>query len=195
MGGNSKLGSVPNVSLLPITSCDKSIGCAKCSECYAVKFAKLRKNVRNAWSKNTDQAKRPASFFRLLRTWFDKYNPSFFRWFVAGDAPSLAFMRRIVEFAADHPDTKFLVFTKRYAWVNAVLAKTDRPANLALVFSAWPGTDVPNPNGLPVAWMRDNRDPDPRIPDDALECPGGCEGCGMCWNLPAIKRDVVFDKH
>ena len=34
-----------------------------------------------------------------------------------------------------------------------------------------------------------------RVPKDAIECPGNCESCGMCYELDRLGRDVVFHKH
>jgi hypothetical protein len=48
---------------------------------------------------------------------------------------------------------------------------------------------------LPRAWLYDPDCPDPRIPNDAIWCPGNCESCGMCWDLPNIGKDVVLIKH
>jgi len=191
MNGNTKLGKTPNVSLLPIVTCDRTIGCALRKKCYACKFLK-RKTVREAWGHNTRQAENPVAFFDSLRAWFAKHSPRFFRFFVGGDLPSAEFWQEMIRFAAEYPETRFLLFTKRYAWVNANPNNTE---NLTVVFSAWPGTEVPNPDGRPIAWMREPADPDPRIPTDAIECEGDCETCGLCWSLPRIGLDVVFDKH
>ena len=34
-----------------------------------------------------------------------------------------------------------------------------------------------------------------RVPEDAIRCPGNCETCGLCYELPRLGRDVVFHKH
>ena len=114
---------------------------------------------------------------------------------MAGDIPSRKFLDLMMCFCLDHPETRFLVFTKRYRWVARWLDANERPGNTSIVLSAWPGWKMENPHGLPVAWMRDEDQPDPRIPADAIECPHGCDSCGMCWSLPTLGRDVVFDKH
>jgi hypothetical protein len=194
--GNNKLGRVPNVSLLPIITCDKRVGCAAQEKCYYCKFL-FRENVLNSCKENTALAKRPVEFFARLREWFARKHqqPRLFRWFVGGDAPTPAFLRRLVKFSAEHPSTKFLLFTKRYHWVSDLLDTQSLPDNLSVILSAWPNWPLHNPHNLPVAWMRDPAQPDARIPSDALECYGNCEHCGMCWGLKRAKRDVVFDKH
>ncbi len=101
----------------------------------------------------------------------------------------------MMKFCEEFPETKFLIFTKRYDWVNQWLENHERPVNTTILFSAWPGYKMDNYHKLPVAWMRDEENLDGRIPLNAIECPGGCEDCGMCWNLPKLGLDVVFDKH
>jgi hypothetical protein len=62
-----------------------------------------------------------------------------------------------------------------------------------IVFSAWPGMTFLNPHGHRVAWMQDGSET--RVPDDAIECPGNCESCGLCFEHDRLGRDVVFHKH
>jgi hypothetical protein len=87
------------------------------------------------------------------------------------------------------PKTKFLAFTKQYNLFTGLQV----PHNLKVVFSAWPGLDVHNPDSRPIAWMQDGTED--RIPETALHCPGSCENCMMCWSLDEINRDVWFTKH
>ena len=68
----------------------------------------------------------------------------------------------------------------------------DLPDNLTIVLSAWLDMSYINPFGLPIAFMQDGTET--RI-SDALECPGNCETCGICWALKSIKKNVVFHKH
>jgi len=32
-------------------------------------------------------------------------------------------------------------------------------------------------------------------PVGAVECPGNCDTCGMCWNLKQLNIDTYFNKH
>jgi hypothetical protein len=86
-----------------------------------------------------------------------------------------------------NPSTIFLAFTKRYD-----LEYSEIPENLTIIFSMWPGVPDTAPRGFPRAWMQDGTED--RVPDDALESPGICHNCGMCWQLAKIGRDVVFHK-
>jgi hypothetical protein len=190
IAGNNKLGKVPNLSLLPGVTCAKDAPC-NCKGCYAKKF--LYPSVKKAWGFNTRLAAKPADFFANLRKQFEGREVKWFRFMVSGDIPSYSFFCHLMRFVADFPNTKFLLFTKRYSWVNRWLNHHIKTKNIAVILSAWPGYELKNPHGLPVAWMRDGTDN--RIPSNAIECPGGCEDCGMCWNLPNLGRDVVFDKH
>jgi hypothetical protein len=191
LGGNNKLGSIPNLSLLPVVTCAKDAPCTCKNGCYAKKF--LYPNVKKAWGQNTEMAKNPKSFFASLDRQFAKKTVKWFRFFVSGDIPSYSFLCNMMKFTAKHPGTKFLLFTKRYKWVNRWLRKHTRPSNCTIIFSSWTDYPMDNPHGLPVAWMRDGIED--RIPTNVMECPGNCENCGMCWSLPILGVDVVFDKH
>ena len=190
---NSKLGKIPNVSTIPGADCLRGVPCAKISECYAMKFFNMYPNVRNAWRHNSQLAhKKPETFFNGIRVYVDKKRPRFFRWHVAGDILDQSYLNSMKSIAVEFPETKFLAFTKRYEFDYSNL-----PSNLSIVFSAWVEKPLPEemPKDIHIAWVRDAHHLDNRIPKTAIECPGFCESCGMCWNLKTIKRDVVFHKH
>jgi hypothetical protein len=192
--GNRKLGTLPSVSLPPIVTCNCAAGCTRGKLCYAVKMKDYAIGVWKSWANNYRQwLEHPAAFRAELRAEFETINaPRYFRWFVGGDCPDPQFWALIIETAKDFPSVRFLLFTKQYS-----LIKGRVPANLEVVVSSWPGLPIPAKlrRRFRVAWYRDPENLDPRIPDDALECPGGCDHCGMCWSLGEIGRDVVFDKH
>ena len=204
--GNRKLGRIPNVSLSPIKACRACFGgkappCAK--TCYALKAFRMYPDTQACWNHNFEEAKRDLlGFMRSIvqQIQAKRQAPRWFRWHVAGDILSREYLAGMVYVARECPNTKFLVFTKQHAIVNdyystELLFVKDRPANLTIIFSAWPGLPLVNPIGFPVAWMRPAERTglsEPRIPANALECPGHCDTCGACWGL---KRDVVFDQH
>jgi hypothetical protein len=191
--GNNKIGRTPSLSLMPRETCDCRAPCTRPGGCYAVKM--ICRGGKD-WTHNTTLAvDNPAQFFASLREQFAQRagRVPFFRFFVAGDFPTKDFFARILTFAREHPDTRFLVFTKRYQWADDLRRARPWPRNISVILSAWPGYRLDNPHGLPVAWMQDGTET--RVPDDALPCPGSCEGCGMCWSLPELHRDVVFNKH
>lgn len=187
--GNSKLGAIPNISLIPGRDCG-DVPCKK--ECYALKAWKAYPSARKAWQGNSRNAhSNPAAYFDAVRTYLTKRQPRFFRWHVAGDFLSQDYLESVNTIASEFPAIRFLAFTKRHD-----LDFSNAPANLAIVFSMWPGWGNPQAArdlGLPIAWMDDGNES--RIPTDAIECPGNCESCGMCWNLRKLGRDVTFAKH
>lgn len=187
--GNSKLGSIPNVSLIPGRDCG-DVPCKR--ECYALKAWRQYKDTRAAWTRNSRAAHSdPAEYFGQLRDYLNRKNPRWFRWHVAGDILSQSYLESMKSIASDFPKTRFLAFTKRHD-----LRYANLPSNLAIVFSFWPGwgtEEKVRETGLPIAWMQNGEES--RVPTTAVECPGSCENCAMCWNLKAINRDVVFHKH
>jgi len=194
--GNSKMGEVMSVSLPPILSCGKALPCFK--GCYADKLSRLRPVVKAAWANNwkmvmTDRDRYMAQIHVVIAVG----KPPLFRWHVAGDIPDFAYLADLRLIATWTPDTNHLVFTKKYDLVRLLSEKhMDLPENLSIVLSMWPGLEIPG--GLtrryPKAWMRDKRNPDNRIPEDAKECDGGCETCGLCWKMKD-GESVVFTKH
>lgn len=187
--GNTKLGSkIANISLPPGSTCRKGAPCRRA--CYALKAWKQYQLTRNAWTRNLRAYRRdPGNYFREISHWLDRHKTiRFFRWHVAGDIPDLRYYVRMKRIARKYPQVKFLVFTKQYDFVSGA----DIPENLTVVFSSWPGLELSNPAGLPVAWMQDGTET--RVPEDARECPGRCDQCGMCWSLNR-GESVVFHRH
>lgn len=189
----TKMGSIPSVSLTPIDTCPTDVPCAACKNgCSAHRLLKLRKAARQAWANNTTIARQdPERFFQATKGFIIGQGCKFFRFHVGGDIPSQDYLDRMADLARELPGVRFLCFTK-----NHHLQFTNLPPNLTIVASMWPGWGNPHhPNiaRLPKAWVRDATET--RIPNDAIECGGGCDTCGMCWALPQLQRDVVFDRY
>ena len=189
--GNSKLGGIWNLSLPPIATCRKDAPCVK--DCYAMKPYRRFTNVRIAWMHNlTLWEKAPDQFEASLIVALSQITrPRFFRWHTAGDIPTQGYLAMMFRVATACPDINFLAFTKRYEFINNCPDTT--PENITIVFSAWPGLKMDNPYEFQVAWMQDGTED--RVPESAIECPGHCDECGMCWALDKINKDVVFHKH
>ena len=185
--GNMKLGRIPNISLPPGLSCVKDAPCAK--DCYARKAWRMYPNSREAWTENLYEWNNfPQRFEEHLKGYFKgKINLKYFRFHVSGDIPSQEYLDMMFRVCAEAPEVKFLAFTKNYH-----LDFTEKPENLSVVFSAWPGFTLHNPENFPVAWMQDGTED--RVPAEALECPGKCDTCGMCFLLQK-GQSVVFHKH
>ena len=192
--GNRKLGLLPSLSLPPVITCNRAAGCTQGRECYAKRMEWYANRVTRTWRRNLlEWENNPREVESELTNYFAPLNrPRYFRWFIGGDFPDPKFFAMTVRVARSFPDVRFMVFTKRYDFIKGRI-----PKNYQIVISAWPGLSVPARlrRRFPVAWMRDPVAPDPRIPSNAIECPGGCDHCGMCWDLSSIGRDVVFDKH
>lgn len=184
---NSKLGKIPNISLIPVKDCPNSERCKK--DCYAKKAWKQYPNVRKAWKHNSQESrKNPDQFFADIRAFLTKKNPEFFRIHVAGDFYSLEYFNQWIELIKEFPGVKFLAFTKAFENIHS-----DLPGNFSLILSRWPGDTAPMEPIGPMAWVQDGTET--RIPENAIQCPGKCDTCGMCWNLPALNVDVYFKIH
>jgi hypothetical protein len=190
--GNMKLGKIPNISLTPCKACSPDAPCKK--KCYAMKAYRMYPLVRKAWDTNTKQAlgKDRVKYFEDVRKFIAKKSPKFFRWHVAGDIPDEGYLYQMVAIAKTFPETKFLAFTKRHDILNNWPA-AEMPDNLEVVMSMWPKWGDAEIKGFRRAWMQDGTET--RVPADAIECPGFCENCGMCWSLGKLGRDVVFNVH
>lgn len=185
---NSK-GVGPNFSLRPVLDC---LNCAGCAEsCYAMKSYRMYENVREAYTENSLLAhENLPELFQQIREYLAAENPRSFRIHVAGDFISQQYLDAWKAVAEDFPQVAFLAFTKVY-WLDY----SNRPSNLEIVFSIWPGMPAPKRQpGIRFAYCDDDSD-DCRIPESALPCFGRCDSCGICWSLSSLKRDVVFQIH
>lgn len=214
--GNSKMGSIPSVSLPAIKTCRL---CDCHNKCYAKKLERLRPTVRKAYQRNLDiLTSDPDTYWREVEA--SIMMSRFFRFHVSGDIPSEEYFRKMVEVAKRNPHCEILCFTKRYEIVNesisrmylasiygttihppfgnpSIMADAVIPKNLHIIFSAWDGFDMDNLFELPVAYVR-FRDGHTAAPANALACQGNCSECartdGGCWSLKAGEA-VVFDEH
>jgi hypothetical protein len=182
--GNTKLGKIHNISLVPVKDC---ANCGACkSTCYAMKAWRQYPQTRAAWKHNSRLAHNNSfDYFWSIDNYISKKKPEYFRWHVAGDILNQDYYTDMCKVAQRYPNTKFLCFTKRFD-----LDFSGRPKNLAIVLSMYPEMKVPRKK-MPRAWMQDGTET--RIPKDAIECSGHCSGCNVCWDLKG--RDVYFHKH
>jgi hypothetical protein len=191
--GNTKLGSVMNISTVPRRCCPEDVPCAT-EGCYALKAYRMYPATRKAWSRSERIARRdPDLYFMQIAARVALAKPRLFRWHVAGDILSADYLRGMARVAEENPDTHFLAFTKAFDIVNCYEDRHALPSNLVIIFSAWPGMEFDNPDRHCVAWMQDGTEN--RVPESAIECPGNCETCGLCYELPKLGRDVMFHKH
>ena len=192
--GNSKMGSVPSVSLPSIKTCRQ---CACQSKCYAQKLERLRPAVRNAYQHNLEVLiNEPETYWREVEA--SVMMSRFFRFHVSGDIPTAEYLANMVAVAGRNSHCEILCFTKRYEMVNEFIEQNgELPGNLHMIFSGWIGLDMVNPFSLPEAHVR-YRDGSTTAREDAIECGGNCTECalteGGCWNLQKGQQ-VVFNEH
>ena len=190
--GNVKLGEVPSFSMPPGYACSP-IARKTCfmQGCYAVNMCSFRTGTARAWAGNYLLATHdPNLCFQQINDWLDEHRPSHFRWHIGGDFLSQSYLDRVFDCAVKHKKIKFLAFSKRHD-----LDFRDKPKNLNVVFSQWPGIANTATHGkVPMAWMQSKFDPDQRIPKDAIPCGGDCQVCFLCWKLKP-GESVVFHKH
>ena len=191
--GNSKLGTIANISLTPGKTCSPE-ACRTCLThgCYAMKSYRMYKNVRAAWDANTELATSDlATMESDLMQYFGSVNaPRFFRIHVGGDFVTREYAEMWARVAGANPHTNFLAFTKQWNVIRGI----PFPDNFSIVLSAWPGTVIPEDLRAlySVAWLDDGSE---EVPADALECPVNFSTCGVCWSLAKRHIDVKFAKH
>lgn len=200
--GNSKTGEIPAWNLLPGCTCTPEAQRHCMIEgCYAMKNAiragyDVEKSaVLKAWADNTVLARDHVDILEVkLSQYFSGISaPRFFRIHASGDFFSAEYGRVWYRIAKKHPETRFLAFTK--AWNVAREVPFDTLPNFSLVLSGWTGVEIPEDlrSRYRCAWCDDGIET--RIPADAIECPGNCDTCGICWTLRELGRDTYFHKH
>lgn len=187
--GNMKVGKIKNISLPPITTC---ITCGCNQKCYALKSWRQYPNVKEGWTRNYEfyKSNKEEYFFEVMNSLAGK-KIDYFRWHVGGDIPDRKYLRGMAFVALHRSDIKFLCFTKKYDLLNEFI-----PENLSIVASAWKDLKIPAEvkKNFPIAYVRDAKDLDARIPEDAFECPGSCSNCKKCWEAKK-GGSIVFNIH
>ena len=180
--GNTKIGKVMNVSLMPVLTCGN---CKECKGfCYDIKAClRYPDTVINARMRNTVLLLEDRNeFFRRVESKID-----------------LDYFIRTVEIARNHPDFIFWTYTKMYKIVNTYCAKCGRnsiPANFHIMFSKWDGLKMDNPYNFPVfaCRMKDgNKDPLPW--ETMYKCPGNCDICKKLNRGCLAGENTFADEH
>lgn len=190
--GNIKMGAIPSVSLPPVLSCGRDIPCA--AGCYVVRNmlrgphgAVIAKSYRANYEFACDDI---AGYFAAIAKFITKNRPVFFRFHVSGDFLNSDYFGRCCDIARAHPATKFLAFTKRHDLLPP--GARGVPRNFSIIASMWPSWGV-RPRGYRCAWYQNGFET--RAPKNSVLCNGNCTACGVCFNIRAIGRDVVFMAH
>ena len=194
--GNRKTGfAVPSVSLIPVADCGN---CSVCSRlCYDLRNDCIYNGVTETRARNSAIARRDrARYFREISGACRAFR--FFRWHIGGDILDAEYLAGMIETALENPGCTFLAFTKQYALVNDYIANGGEiPANFQLIFSDWPGANMPNPYSFPTS-SPVFADGSTAAPANAVDCPGDCSNCAVmgsgCWSLKP-GQGVKFAAH
>lgn len=198
--GNTKIGKVMNVSLMPIMTCGHCEHCM--GYCYDVKACvRYPDTVINARMRNTVilQRDRDLYFDTIIKRIARRRKNLFFRWHVAGDIVDIDYLDRMVKIARMFPNWTFWTYTKMYDLVNEYVAanggnrETAIPSNLAVMFSEWSGQDMPNPYNFPKFSCRLKSEADKVM--TGYHCTGNCDVCkaGKCGCV--VGQTSWIDEH
>ena len=194
--GNSKMGSIPSVSLPAGLTCRCDCECNK--KCYAMKLERLRKSVREAYRSNYDLLQSDSdTYWREVEA--SVMMTRFFRFHVSGDIPSQEYLEHMVSISERNPHCNILCFTKKYDIVNHYLESHGGklPNNLHMIFSGWRNLEMDNPFSLPEAHVI-YRDGSTTARQDAKICKGNCTECAVtdsgCWDLQRGEQ-IAFKEH
>ena len=190
--GNSKMGSIPSVSLPACVTCNPGAPCFK--KCYARRLSARRATVRDAYARNLDilNSDRGAYWLQVKAA---AITTRFFRFHVSGDIPNGEYFAQMVQVANECPHTYFLAFTKQYRIVNQYLTNGGTiPQNLKIIFSNWGSWKCENPHALPVCEIvLKGNEPAPgwKI------CGGNCTACACagigCWELKNGETIAIYE--
>lgn len=184
--GNTKMGAVASVSLLPFVTCPARCAGTCGKDCYAAKLCNLRPSVLASYARNTAIAlRKPDIYWQQVRAAMAASR--WFRFHVSGDIPSATYFAEMVRACRENPHCETLVFTKRYEIVNAWMDRHgDLPDNLHILFSGWTNLRPVNPHNLPETTVYGRKE---TPADDWKLCGGNCMECGCrgvgCWQAQA----------
>lgn len=191
--GNSKLGKIVNINLPALTTCPHNASCRKF--CYANKGFYNMPSVKNRYAENLEAWENGniVDLAKSLEAQIIKSKAEFVRWHSSGDIPDRDYIKLVHIMALMMPEHKFLIYTKRYNWINAHIKKysafADMEENLTIVFSVDDNLKMHNPYNLPVAVVSDTK----------TKClnqinKSTCLECKRCWNLKT-NDTMIFKKH
>lgn len=171
---NTKMKHTSNISLPPIISCGNNALFCK-DYCYALKFYRMYPEVKKAWDDNLKELEEDQEYyFQSIRKHLLKKQPKYFRWHVSGDIKNQEYLDQMKSIAKDYCFVNFLAFTKQYN-----LDYSNKPENLSIVLSAWPGLKIPSID-MPIAYVCFKEE---KRYINTYICPEDCNDCRICWNL------------
>lgn len=189
--GNSKLGNILNFNLPAGRTCPAGADCQKF--CYAKKGTYNFPAVKNRYRENLDFYLQHGMVetFKAMLAELDSFKGELVRWHSSGDCPDFEYLQLVFLVAMARPKVNFMMFTKRYDWVNNLLGFVDKPDNLTIIFSYDDGLEdeYENPFEMPIAI----------VSDTTSSCGNQlhgltCEECRVCWQLKPGEK-LYFWKH
>lgn len=212
---NSKLGNIPNISLLPgsdpltlkngtlLTDIQGTcIGCDKdCSDsCYAKSFCKLHHNACvPAYGNNTLLARHELQrYFDGIQHYLDDNIVGVFRYHVAGEIPSYEYLCQMCILAKNNPFTRFYCYTKRFSWIEQYSIENTIPNNMIFLVSIWNG-NYSNPLNFPEFIYDDLSDESlkniphcPAFDKDGNKTGMTCAKCKQCFSSKNGSKIAVY---
>lgn len=193
---NKKLDGIPSIAFSPFVTC-LSEKCLKI--CYGtnqkfLSFIKFFYQIENTFL----YLKYPDIFIKKFNAFLNLYQPRYFRFFENGDLINLKNMIDFNNLAADHPETKFLLMTKKINIANEFLKSTGGKyaKNLMLRFS---NSNVKscqislnNPFSIPETEIVEK---DSRVGENSTRCPGSKYGCLRCLKCWMSRKNIEFEIH
>lgn len=134
--GNTKLGAIPSVSLIPVMDCGNCSICSK--SCYDLRNDMIYKEVIKTRAINSAiYHEDPERYFKEIDGYLDYRFPRAFRFHIGGDIQDKWYLDKMCEIARKHKDTKFLAFTKMFDVCNEYLDEGNViPENMHTSYSA-----------------------------------------------------------
>lgn len=212
-GGNTKLSGIPSIGFNPFATCGHL--CNKCYAAYKMNYRHYNKIVCetvNTWLlKNApDVLLEQLDSYLTLNAGF----VPFFRVFESGDAINADSFRVFFDLARLHPETHFMLYTKKYAYFNHFLkvngGRSYIPENMVCFFSAFEDYITPaqvmavNPYNIPLTNVIENNSEAVEAARSAgcFICPGaktGCRHCLECWKAKYMEAgntsSIAFKLH
>ena len=189
---NKKLGLVDNINLPALVTCPNIASCRK--YCYANKGFYRMPSVKNRYSENLQAYQDdPLEVLNSLIEQLNKSKATLVRWHASGDVPDYEYLVMVHAIAKRIPDKRFLMYTKRYKWVNDYISKNGTLDNLTIVFSHDEHLEMNNPYNLPMALLVDKHSLDSTCPSQFIDGMT-CDKCTKCWNL-TTNHNITFKMH
>ncbi len=187
-----KLADIVGISTNPLINghCEKmqSKSGAICQKCYSIRLLlTARKNAITAWTSNTvllsDENLSPSKLPTIPSGSMVRFNPH-------GELQNDAMMSNFIKIADLNPNSKFVLFTKRYDILRRF--KDQIPSNLAVVASAY-YIDKPMeafPDGADTIF---NVVTDEYVESTGIRpnCALKCNSCLKCWQKG--KKQVIVE--